>query len=91
MGEIGLAFSQRAFSHSEALVRPGVEGVMPVRVGRSTAVIWFAWSRDLPLDDRQHFLNFFPLPQGHGSFRPTPLNGFSRRPARARFESDGLQ
>jgi len=27
----------------------------------------------------QHFLNFFPLPQGHGSFRPMPLNGFSRR------------
>src|SRR4051794_10869416 len=23
---------------------------------------------------RQHFLNFFPLPHGHGSFRPTPLN-----------------
>jgi hypothetical protein len=26
---------------------------------------------------RQHFLNFFPLPQGHGSFRPMPLKGFS--------------
>ena len=32
---------------------------------------------------RQHFLNFFPLPQGHGSFRPTPLKGFSRRWLRA--------
>jgi hypothetical protein len=23
----------------------------------------------------QHFLNFFPLPQGHGSFRPTFTSG----------------
>ena len=22
---------------------------------------------------RQHFLNFWPLPQGHGSLRPTPV------------------
>jgi hypothetical protein len=24
---------------------------------------------------KQHFLNFFPLPHGQGSFRPTPLKG----------------
>src|SRR5881296_4646884 len=24
-----------------------------------------------------HFLNFLPLPQGHGSFRPTPAYGFA--------------
>src|ERR1700730_16062245 len=36
---------------------------------------------------RQHFLNFFPLPQAHGSFRPTPLNGFSSRWLRARLAS----
>jgi hypothetical protein len=32
-----------------------------------------SWSRDLLLHGRQHFLNFFPLPQGQGSFRPTPF------------------
>jgi hypothetical protein len=26
---------------------------------------------------RQHFLNFLPLPHGHGSFRPTFLNGLA--------------
>src|SRR6266851_2182189 len=26
---------------------------------------------------RQHFLNFLPLPHGHGSLRPTPLNGLT--------------
>ena len=25
---------------------------------------------------RQHFLYFFPLPQGQGSLRPTPRTGF---------------
>src|SRR5579884_3523914 len=30
-----------------------------------------------------HFLNFFPLPQGQGSLRPTPANGFAAGPAGA--------
>ncbi len=29
-----------------------------------------------PDQAKQHFLNFLPLPQGQGSFRPTPLSGF---------------
>ena len=28
---------------------------------------------------KQHFLNFLPLPQGQGSFRPTRGNGFLAR------------
>jgi hypothetical protein len=29
----------------------------------------------------QHFLNFFPLPHGHGSFRPTVIfHSFGRTP-----------
>src|SRR6516164_6166994 len=36
------------------------------------------WFRSHSRSDhgKQHFLNFLPLPQGHGSLRPTPLNGF---------------
>jgi len=48
----------------------------------------FSWSRRVGIRKlgiidpsravtRQHFLNFFPLPHGHGSLRQTPLNGFA--------------
>lgn len=32
---------------------------------------WGAPSLTVRRHDPQHFLNFFPLPHGHGSFRPT--------------------
>src|SRR5215213_7543173 len=38
-----------------------------------------AHGRPAPEDARgkQHFLNFFPLPHGQGSLRPTPLSGLT--------------
>src|ERR1700722_14895175 len=52
--------------HHTALRQPGSKAV---GIGRSDSSF-----------SRQHFLNFLPLPHGHGSLRPTFRHGFTSPP-----------
>jgi hypothetical protein len=47
----------------------------PLPVGQALPLVATSSRRMVVRQRRQHFLNFFPLPQGHGSLRPIPFSG----------------